>query len=724
MIWRNILISLTAIGLPNQTEARTLSTDCQECHSAEYKLWATSHHALAEQPVRLEAEQTAFAPVHWFKTGSITNQARIDGGQCQIVTRGFDTNIEAYNVDRVIGVEPVRQFLTATTNGRWQVHEASFDTKKEQWFDVYGDDDRQRGEWGHWTGRGMNWNSQCAECHNTRLQKNYDKAKDRYQTTMDEMGIGCGSCHSGLEGHLKWQRANRGSKTRDAAITKQTLTQILDNCGSCHSRRENLTGSFRPGDSFFDHYQFQILDEWDRWYADGQVHDEDYEFASFLSSKMYQRGVSCMDCHDPHSMKLRLPGNDLCMRCHTGGFPNAPIINPAGHSHHATGSLGNQCVNCHMPVTVYMQRHPRRDHGFTIPDSLLTKELNIPNACNRCHTDKSTDWAMQQTDKRYGHAMEHHTRERARWIAAAQQGDSKAFPHIVSVATNGQESTYWRAAAIGLLWQWADQAKTTLLSALKDSSPLVRARAVNSLESLVESNDVEAVRALKGMLEDPSRNVRVAAAWLMKGTLDQRSQAGQNLQAMLDFNADQPKGQYRTAMFELARQQPTNALSHLEKGIEWDPNSPPLRYEASEILNRLSRPAEAAKELQVLCRVRPQSADYRFKLGQSLVESHQIPAAIDAFQESVKLDPQNTKAWYNLGLALSATGPVDEAIDTLKRAETLSPNDPQIPYARASILARAKRNDEARAAANQSLRVQPDFQPAQHLLQTLPQPLP
>jgi hypothetical protein len=52
------------------------------------------------------------------------------------------------------------------------------------------------------------------------------------------------------------------------------------------------------------------------------------------------------------------------MRCHTGGYPKAPVINIAEHTHHPLTSAGSLCINCHMPVTVYMQRHLRRDHGF------------------------------------------------------------------------------------------------------------------------------------------------------------------------------------------------------------------------------------------------------------------------------------------------------------------------------------------------------------------------
>src|SRR5262249_1211337 len=52
------------------------------------------------------------------------------------------------------------------------------------------------------------------------------------------------------------------------------------------------------------------------YFADGQIHDEVYEYGSFRQSKMYQRGVRCTDCHDPHSAKLRAAGNALCVRCH------------------------------------------------------------------------------------------------------------------------------------------------------------------------------------------------------------------------------------------------------------------------------------------------------------------------------------------------------------------------------------------------------------------------
>lgn len=711
-------------GRPTSLVAATTpsSETCRQCHPAEYEEWRSSHHALAERLMDEKLDQKAFDPVHAFKAGSKTNEARFHDGRFQIVTMGYTTNLEPYTVERVIGVAPVRQFLTAAEHGRWQVQEDSYDPAADQWFDVFGAEDRQPGEWGQWTGRGMNWNSMCAACHNTRLQKNYNDATDSYHTTMDEMAIGCAACHAGLEEHAAWQREHPGEK--DPALSKPAPAQILDNCGSCHSRREELTGHFTPGQSYFNHYQMQTLDETDTWFADGQVHGEDYEFTSFLSSKMSQRGVICTDCHNPHSAKILLPGNNLCMRCHNGSYSNAPVIQPLDHSHHGLTSAGNQCIACHMPVTVYMQRHARHDHGFTIPDPLLTKELGIPNACNRCHTDKGGNWAATAVEKWYGRKMERPTRERARWMAAAQKGDDSAKAHLMEMLSPQRENFYWRAAAAGLLWHWSDDpgVKAALLAALKDNHPLVREKVVSSLEPQVESDDEDVVAALRPMLNDDFRDVRVAAAWALRPVLDLQTVAGQDLQTALDFNADQPVGSYRVAQFAMARHEPEKALADLRKAAAWDPYSPPFRFEISDVLTELGRTNEAIQELEEVCRLQPQSAEAQFKLGLALADDQQIEQAAAAFKQAAKLDPGNPLAWYNLGLADSAIGQVEESLGALDHAATLAPKDPHIPYERARTLAQAGRYTEARAAAQRALKLQSDFKPAQDLLDALPAP--
>ena len=575
------------------------SETCRECHSDQYAVWANSHHALAEREVRSDLDDRAFEPSRKFHHASQESQARSSDGKYQIVTLGFGSNVAPYEVARVIGHEPLRQFLTSAPGARWQVQELAYHPGSNDWFDVYGSEDRQPGEYGHWTGRGMNWNSQCADCHNTRLVKNYELGTDSYHTEMAEVGVACEACHGPLKAHVEWRRKYPYSKNAEPSPPVVKRSQTLDTCGSCHSRRDELTGNFQPGESFFDHFSLEILDDNGRWYADGQVKDEDYEFASFLGSRMNQGGVHCRDCHRSDSGT----GNALCMRCHTGmfpGFTNAPPINPAEHGHHNLADSGGQCIGCHMPTTVYMQRHARHDHGFTIPDPMLTKQLGIPNACNRCHKDKSVDWAVDNTDKWYGSKMNRHTRERAQWIAAALRQDITAKDYLIRMLTNGVESPYWRAVAASFLWRLTEDpaTKQSLTMALDDKHPLVREKAVRALEGFVAKEDSEIKERVTLLLNDPVRSVRVAAAWVLRATVDLDTGAGRELRGALDFQADQPLGQYKWALLELARNHSSEALSHLQKAIKWDPFSPPFRCTTAVVLNGMGRIQEALETLQ------------------------------------------------------------------------------------------------------------------------------
>jgi hypothetical protein len=63
----------------------------------------------------------------------------------------------------------------------------------------------------------------------------------------------------------------------------------MDVCGSCHARREQLTGAFRPGESFHDHFRVELPFTRGVYYADGQVLQEDFEYGSFLMSRMHLR---------------------------------------------------------------------------------------------------------------------------------------------------------------------------------------------------------------------------------------------------------------------------------------------------------------------------------------------------------------------------------------------------------------------------------------------------
>jgi tetratricopeptide (TPR) repeat protein len=638
-------------------------------------------------------------------------------GKYEVTATNASGQRETYPVDRVIGLDPLVQFLAGAPGGRWQALASAWDPRRKEWFDVFGGEERQPGDWGYWTGRGMNWNSMCATCHNTRLRKNYDAATDTYHTSMAEMSVGCEACHGPAQSHVAWERRYGKSGRKDPALPPMSRQQKLDACGACHARRSELTGDFKPGDDFLDHFELAMADGTDLYYPDGQVHEEDYEYASFLGSRMGAAGVVCGDCHEPHSGQPRLPGNFLCLRCHNGSYTNAPVIDPVAHSHHSTA--GGECVGCHMPQTVYMQRHARRDHGFTIPDPLLTKEYGVPNACNRCHKDKDADWALARVDQWYGKLMDRPTRQRARRLADAKTGNPAAVePLLQSLAA--ETNSYWKAAMINVLQPWAAEARVgaVLRQSLGDASALVREKAARALDGSAENPSA----ALRARLEDPVRAVRVAAAWTLRASLDTNSAAGRDLDLFLDFNADQPGGQLQRGEFLVDRGETPQALEHYRKAAAWDPASAAVRRDLAVLYGSLNQNREALEQLREAVRLEPREAEYHYSLALALNDAGDLTQAIAELREAARLNPRHAGAWRNLGLALAAKEDLSGALEALTRAESVDPGDARIPYARATVLARLGRVAEARAAAARALELRPEYPEAQELMQSLSAP--
>ncbi len=560
------------------------SGTCQECHPHQYALWANSSHARAERQI-LDTDQHAFSPPRLIEHASQQSQVHISNGVMYVSTMGRMTNQQPFPVERVIGYSPLQQFLSSAPGGRWQVHELAYASSENKWFDIYGNEDRRAGEYGHWTGRGMNWNAQCAFCHNTRVHKNYDPATDTYKTALAEQAVGCESCHGPLRNHNEWRQKHRGNNMAEPNPPRLSRSLSMEMCGTCHARRTELTGNFPPGDSFFDHFSLEILGETSRWHADGQVNDEVYEYASFMGTRMHQAGVTCRDCHRADSGT----GDTLCMRCHSGGnpkFPTAPTISPSTHTFHKPGQPGSACVDCHMPTSVFMQCDARHDHSYPIPDPLLTKELGIPNACTQCHTNQPVQWTISYVDKWYGKRMDRYHRERTRVVAAGLRGDPYAIEGLLSLLQNAKEPPYWRAVAASLLGRVSPNQpiKSGLIRALNDSHPLPREKAAKALEPSLQIQDFEVISALTRKLDDESRSVRIAAAWVLRGSIDPNSRAGRELLEYLRQSADQPSGQFRLAVYYFARRNLTMAIEHLDKAIAWDPFSPVFPEVRSQML--------------------------------------------------------------------------------------------------------------------------------------------
>ncbi|MBI1746838.1 MAG: tetratricopeptide repeat protein [Acidobacteria bacterium] len=684
------------------------SISCEKCHQPIYAVWKDSHHAQAERLVSSELDHRFFEPEKTFRHGSQTSKARRIDDRFHVVTVGSDGKSRAFPVERVLGVHPLRQFLVPWEGGRYQMTEIAVDPVRQDWFDVFGNEDRQPGEWGHWTGRGMTWNSMCAECHNTRLRKNYRDVTDSYATAMAERGVGCEACHGPRAEHIRWRSNPATRPTGPPPAYRFSTDQTLSICGSCHARRSNLTGDFLPGELFTDHYTLVIPDETLIFYPDGQIQDEDFEYTAFLGSRLYAEGVRCLDCHDPHSGKTRLSGNALCMRCHERK------IDPQSHSHHAVDRPGGRCVDCHMPQTVYMQRHPRRDHGFTVPDPLLTKEHAIPNACNRCHTNRDTNWAIKMVDQWYGAKMERPARRRARGVADARAGRKSALQNLVKL-TRTEPIPLWRAVAAGLLNSWIQEPSviTSLLERLNDSDPMVRRASVRALAPAMNPTVQESLRR---RLDDSSRSVRVEAAWALRSSVSPDSLAGQDLLRFMRQNLDQPTGALQAGVYKFDRQNSAEGLEYFQRAVQWEPLSAPMRgVVASELLRR-GMLEQAIGHLEAACTLAPKDPEYPYNLGLVLAEAKKYDRATVAFEEALRLNPKLARGWFNLGLSYVELQKPAMALSALEKAEAIEPATADYPYARANVLLQLGQLASARAALEKALTIDPQRSDAAALL--------
>ncbi len=704
---------------------------CKACHEDAHADWAVSHHAHANRLMDAALDDPAFmAAVHEGYAGFSSTFTKDKDGYT-IRTEGPEGLPTDFQPDMAFGYTPLVQYLIPFGDGRWQSTQIAWDPEHEEWFDVYGDA-RYAGEWGHWTGRGMNWNSQCAWCHMSGYDKNYDPVADAYAATWVEQGVSCIACHGTLPGHAEYHApGGPGSRNPnyglepDPTVPPMSDIQVLHNCATCHSRREELSENFKPGDNFHDHFRLQLHDDPNLYYPDGQIRDEVYVFGSFIQTKMHAAGVLCKDCHEPHTGQLKFPetNNMICQTCHGPQGNNrplkteAPVIEPLDHSFHPADSTGNLCVECHMHQTVYMARDPRRDHGYHIPDPLLTKELGIPNACNRCHTDETVDWAIEWVDFWYGDKMKRPERERTRALAAAQRGEPESWRELL-VQLDLQTIPMWEAALLNRLGDWAylPEIQEAARTRIEHEDPLVRSTAVR----LLGLNPANAA-TIRSALEDPTRVVRHAASWALQPELKPDMATYKEYRDYLLLHTDQPAGAASYGQFLFYQNRGEEAIYWLSRAIQYDPNSVPLYRDLAMIQNANGDPEGAIANFEKAAELEPINPEFPYSAALIHAEAGNLELAIPLLERTVEIDPSFDRAQYNLGLALSQTGKYLSALKAMEAAIQVRPDNPDYYYAAATIYYQIGQMDKAQEYAVSALQINQQYQPAMGLLRQIMQ---
>jgi tetratricopeptide (TPR) repeat protein len=715
-------------GLAGTAPAFVGSASCEECHQAAFRKWRGSHH---ERAMDVASEKTVlgdFADAMFTNRG-VTSRFYRRGGKFYVHTEGPDGKPGEFEIAYTFGVKPLQQYLVPFPGGRLQCLTVAWDTERKRWFQLYPDQDIPPSDWLHWTRNAQNWNGMCAECHSTNLKKGYDPETETYKTTWSEISVGCEACHGAGSRHVAWARipamarpalADQGLVVPTSGITS---TQLVELCAPCHSRRAELGDYDHGGRLLMDQMLPSLLTE-GLYFADGQQQDEVYTYASFLQSKMYARGVKCNDCHDSHSIKLKLEGNEVCLQCHV-----REVFDSAEHHFHkkvvdGKPSEGALCARCHMPKRAYMVVDPRSDHSFRRPRPDLTAEIGTPNACTQsgCHADKPLSYSLNAYRKWYGLARRPHF---GTTFAAARAGKPEAAEELLRLVDNPLQPAIVRATALSLLQGYPGEASTgALRRSLLSDDPLLRHVAASGL---TVPDPRARVSLLAPLLSDPVKAVRLDTLSALAGV------PRELLKPYQQEAFDEALAEYREAMaysldfsssgLNLGNLyanlgQPVEAEKYFRIALKIDDLFFPAKMNLAVLLSGQGRGAEAEKLLREVVAAYPDNGDARYALGLQLVELGKAGEAVEQLRRAVDLLPGNARARYNLGLLLAQRGHHEEAGTLLAGALALEPQNPDFLLALADHWLRHGRPREALALAERLIAARPG-EPAGRQLRAL-----
>jgi len=743
-------IFLTGISGANAAESEfTLTKSCISCHTEQHQDWLGSHHDLAMQHASKDTMLGDFNNTE-FTANGITSRFFIRGGKFWVNTDAADGSMQDFEILYTFGLIPLQQYLIEFPDGRVQTLGIAWDTRPEsdggqRWFHLYPNQTINAGDELHWAGIQQNWNYMCADCHSTELVKGYNAVTDTFKTTWSDINVGCEACHGPGKKHLAWAEKDDSKKLEDTsmglAVTlhdRKDVAWVMDPetgtarrqqpetdnreigvCAACHSRRGQLKYGTESDGSFLDNYRPALLTA-DLYHTDGQILEEVYVWASFAQSKMRSAGVTCSDCHEPHSLKLRAEQEQVCTQCHM----LSKFATKEHHGHEAD-STGANCLECHMPETTYMVVDPRRDHSMRIPRPDLALEYNTPNACNQCHTDESTEWAVEEFAKLWPDAAQPY-QNWTKSIALARSGAPQAEIALIKIIRDQDVPAIARATALSELRAYLSPLSGKVLQvALTDSSPLVRYAALGILDALPPENRYQFASAL---LKDPVLLVRTEAARIsapaVRAQLDEQQYEilQSALQEYIDtqnFDADRPEPNMNLGNMYSQTGDMIKAEQAYRRAIKLDPKFGPAYANLADLYRAQGMDKYASKVLKEGIGKLPENGTLYHALGLLQARNQQMDLALESLKKAVELQPEAARYTYVYGVALNSTGKTTEALQILEQGFETHPNDREIILMLASINRDLDQKDKALEWAQKLLAINPADQNALQFIEML-----
>jgi len=678
--------------------------NCKQCHKQEHNKWKGSHHDLAMQTASVKSILGDFNDAS-FDYNGITTRFYKKGEKFMVRTDGPDGKLHDYEISHAFGVYPLQQYMVKFPRGHIQVLDIAWDSrdKKEggqRWFHIHKDDNVTSDDVLHWTGPNLNWNYMCADCHSTNLKKNY-KAEDRsYNTTYDLINVSCEACHGPGSEHLSWAKKPKEYKGTlrkglsidlssfgkdrwkiDKASGKAVLSGKVDHsevelCAKCHARRSQLDDDFVPGDRFEAHYLPVTLSE-QLYFADGKIKDEVYVYSSFRQSKMYEAGVTCSDCHDPHSLQRYSAGDDVCNKCHLQTDYDTPK-----HTKHAKGA---GCIDCHMPSRIYMGVNDRNDHSFRLPRPDLCIDSDIPNACNNCHKDKDASWSTKAMKQWYGE-IPAGKQNFSHTLQSLRKNNDDALTTLYAVLMSDAPEVA-KATVMDYIGLYpSKQTYMTTLQMLQNKDGNIRLNALKSLESFPVKLRLQKTFAL---LDDPLKSVRIEAArqlsMIPQGNLDRDTQAKlkkgiDEYKATLEFNAERPESQTALAQLYSGVNQDKKAEQAYKEAIYLQSQYVPAYVNYAHFLQTKAEEKKAYMILNQGLKEVPKAAALHHSLGLWYIRHNDVNKATASLKQAADLDKDDARYQYVYAVALSKEN-MEEAIKVLERSVKRHTGDIQALFA-------------------------------------------
>jgi hypothetical protein len=427
------------------------SDSCRDCHASEHNSWHKSYHRTMTQ--RMDPS-TVLGPFDGTEVESGGYRYRLTRKGDTFFSEGPDPDLLMYWVQgRKTNPPPNLPRVTlpvvmATGSHHYQTywvpsprHPGILQTlpvvylrETRQWAPrevafVHGPDDPERFV--------TQWNHHCIQCHSTGGNPGLDKRSGQLRTQVAELGISCESCHGPGQAHVDLRRSlPKGVRPdHERIINPDDLSpqRSSEVCGQCHGvflHRDEFAFDFaehgilfRPGEvlertRYYPRFPQSDSPEsvWadlrqnpqffkNRWWPDGQMMAAGREFSAMRESGCHSKGgMSCRTCHSMHSSdpddQLRRDRNSSasCLECHREDTYSTRV---SLHTHHAPGSSGSDCLNCHMPHTGYALFKAIRNHQISSPTVNPVERGTPPNACNLCHLDRTLEWTQDWLTRWY-----------------------------------------------------------------------------------------------------------------------------------------------------------------------------------------------------------------------------------------------------------------------------------------------------------------------------------